>query len=273
MQMSDAPLSMLQAIILGLIQALTEFLPVSSSGHLVIGQHLLGVKQSGGALFEVAVHVGTLISILIILRKDVSSLIRGLFARSSRSEEWSQEIRFIVLSMIPAGFIGSLFKNELESSFSHLWSVGLALIFTSILLLSTRKLGGQRTEVGVRDALLIGIAQAIAILPGVSRSGATISTALWLGVERNRAARLSFLMSLPVVGGAGLLKAIDLASSLHDKASTLNALMPVLVGSITSFIFGLFALSAMLKWIARPSFAYFGFYCFGVGLISLYYGI
>ena len=264
---SSEELSFLQALILGLIQALTEFLPVSSSGHLVISKYCLGIQNAGDAAFEVAVHIGTLFSILIILRSEVISLLLGILRVESRTQVWREEMTFICLSAIPAGLIGVLFKDQLENAFGSIKAVSIALMATGIALLTTYMKSGQRKQLKLSDGLWIGLAQAVAILPGVSRSGSTISLALWLGIQRERAARLSFLMSLPVIGGAGLLKAIDLAQNNLSTAMYL----PLLIGMSSSFIFGLAALSIMLKWISKPSFAYFGFYCLGLGTVIFYF--
>ena len=159
-------------------------------------------------------------------------------------------MRFILLGSIPAGTIGVLFKDELEHAFGNITGVGMALCFTGVVLLSTWKQKGQRNEVGIFDSLWVGSAQAIAILPGVSRSGSTIAMALFLGISRTRAARLSFLLSLPVVGGAGLLKALDLV----ETPPTSQEWMSLMVGASTSFIMGLGALWGMLNgWKVRLS--------------------
>lgn len=262
-------LSYLEAIILGLIQALTEFLPVSSSGHLVIGQQLLGVNPEGGAAFEVAVHLGTLLSILVVLRAEIVSLLKGFLPSGDRNELWWQEIKFICLSALPAGLIGVLFKDALEASFSNLKGVGLALCLTGLILLSTKSRQGKRQTLTLRDTLFIGFAQAFAILPGISRSGSTISMALWLGIDRDRAAKLSFLMSLPVVAGAGLLKALD----LKDLSLSSQAYLTMGLGAFISFAVGMLALAMLLKWIIKPSFAYFGIYCLFVGSLALFLGL
>lgn len=263
---STEHLSFIQALLLGFVQALTEFLPVSSSGHLVLSQHWLGIKDAGDAAFEVAVHLGTLLSILVILRSEISSLLQGLIKAESRNQQWREEISFIILSAIPAGLIGVLFKDQLETAFGSVHAVSVALMATGLVLLTTYKKTGQRERLKLSDSLWIGIAQAIAILPGISRSGSTISLALWLGIQRQRAARLSFLMSIPVIGGAGLLKAVDLA----EATVSTEMYQSMLIGMFSSFIFGLVALSFMLKWISKPSFAYFGFYCFGLGFVIFY---
>jgi undecaprenyl-diphosphatase len=264
-QNSGDSLSIIQSFILGIVQALTEFLPVSSSGHLVIVQDLLGGQTGGDAAFEVAVHMGTLLSILVILRREVASLMGGFVSVKYRYPSWREEVTFILLSAIPAGIIGVLFKDELEHSFGNLKGVGIALILTGVLLLTTRNRAGTRQSLSIWDSLWIGLAQAVAILPGVSRSGSTISVALWLGIQRERAAKLSFLMSLPVIGGAGLLKGLDLAEQPISSA----AFISLIVGTTSSFVFGLFALRLMLRWISRPSFAYFGVYCIGAGSLAI----
>ena len=264
-QSTSDPLTIIQSFILGIVQALTEFLPVSSSGHLVIVQDLLGGQTGGDAAFEVAVHMGTLLSILVILRREVASLMGGFVSVKYRYPSWREEVTFILLSAIPAGIIGVLFKDELEHSFGNLKGVGIALILTGVLLLTTRNRAGTRQSLSIWDSLWIGLAQAVAILPGVSRSGSTISVALWLGIQRERAAKLSFLMSLPVIGGAGLLKGLDLAEQPISSA----AFISLIVGTTSSFVFGLFALRLMLRWISRPSFAYFGVYCIGAGSLAI----
>lgn len=258
-------ISIIESLILGIVQALTEFLPVSSSGHLVIAQYILGSTGTEDAAFEVAVHLGTLLSILVILRSEIIGLFLGFFSAKYRHNSWREEVLFILLSAIPAGLIGVLFKDDLESAFNNLWGVGMALTLTGCILLSTRKLSGERQNPTLWDTLWIGLAQAVAILPGISRSGSTISISLWLGIERNRAAKLSFLMSLPVIGGAGLLKGLDIV----EQPLSIELYQSLIVGAASSFIFGLFALSWMLKWISKPSFAYFGIYCVIVGILAM----
>ena len=257
-------LSWFEAAILGVVQALTEFLPVSSSGHLVIAQKLLGIEADTDAMLEVAVHLGTLLSVLVIFRQDILSLLRGLLSPRNAPPSWRSEMTFLIIGTLPAGLLGITFKDELENAFGDLFGVGIALCFTGFALLSTLKLNPARKMLNHMDGLWIGFAQAIAILPGVSRSGSTITTALWLGIDRERAARLSFLLSIPVVAGASLLKAVELMN--HPANTALY--LPLFSGAITAFIVGLGALWLMLRWIVRPSFAYFGVYCLVVGLIA-----
>jgi undecaprenyl-diphosphatase len=253
-------MSLWEAFILGCVQALTEFLPVSSSGHLVLAQSLMESDSiGGGAAFEVAVHLGTLLSILCLFWRDVLDLLIG-FRRPT--PEWRQLLQFILLGSVPAGVIGLLFKDELEAAFSSTTGVGVALCLTGLILLSTLRLNGSRVEHTWRDALWIGCAQAVAILPGISRSGSTIAAALALGISRAHAARLSFLMSIPVVAGAGVLKGLDLLET-PPSSDVITALW---VGGGTAFIVGLGALQLMLRWVQRPAFSLFGLYCLGVGL-------
>ncbi|MCB9523606.1 MAG: undecaprenyl-diphosphate phosphatase [Myxococcales bacterium] len=262
------------AALLGLVQALTEFLPVSSSGHLVLGQALLGVTPTGGAAFEVAVHFGTLLSVLLLFRAEVieltGALLRALRAPGQIGARWGQDpalrlLGAIAVGCLPAGVIGVLFKDELEAAFGSVTLVGGALIFTGLVLLSTRLAPDGDGAVTLKRGVLIGWAQALAILPGISRSGSTIAAGLFLGVERDSAARYSFLLSLPVVAGATLLKAKDLA-----EAPPASDLMVALgVGAGVSFVAGLGALWLVMAVVRRGWFRHFGWYCLAAGITTL----
>ncbi|MEZ4470798.1 MAG: undecaprenyl-diphosphate phosphatase [bacterium] len=268
----------LSAALLGLLQGLTEFLPVSSSGHLVLGQALLGVHlEGGGAAFEVAVHFGTLLSVLVLLRRDVGALLlstaRALRTPSKIRQQYQEDAQLrlaaaIVLGCLPAGITGVLFKDELEAAFSSPRLVGGALLFTGLLLLSSRLVRTGTADVGPGRGLLIGLAQAVAILPGVSRSGSTIATAELLGVAPEKAARFSFLLSLPVIGGACLLKGRDLVSA-PPSGEVLTALG---IGATTSFLSGLAALWLLFGVVRRGWFSHFGWYCLVVGILALSLG-
>ncbi len=260
----------LSALILGLVQALTEFLPVSSSGHLVLGQTLLGVKQTGAA-FEVAVHFGTLLSVALVYRKDVASLL-GAVLRPRWAERWRDgepDLRLaaaIVAGCLPAGLVGVLFKDELEALFDDPHLVCVALLVTGVVLLLTRLPKPDDRPISLRRGLAIGVAQALAIIPGVSRSGSTIATGLFLGVDREQAARYSFLMSLPVIFGATLLKGRELLVA-PPPAGTWTALG---VGAVVSFVAGVGALLLLLGFVRRGWFAHFGWYCLAVGGIGVF---
>jgi len=199
--------SILEAIILGIIQGLTEFLPVSSSGHLSLGQEILGVEMSDNLLFAVVVHSATALATIIVYRKDIWQILIGLFDKDNAERSFAVKI---IMSMIPAVLIGLFFEKEIEMVFKEdIWLIGICLIFTAILLLLADRAKKTDKKVSFMGSILIGLSQAIAILPGVSRSGATISTAVLLKVDRSRAARFSFLMVLPVILGK---MAMDIAS-------------------------------------------------------------
>ena len=267
-------MSPLEAAVLGIVQALTEFLPVSSSGHLVLAQALLGIQDEGGAAFEVAVHFGTLLSVLLLFRREVASLFAtafgvlrrptGLRARFAQDPNLRLLVAILV-GCVPAGVVGVLFKSQLEAAFDHPRLVGAGLLVTGVVLLLTLRAPRGDRPVGLRAAVIIGLAQAVAILPGISRAGSTIATALFLRVEREAAARYSFLLSLPVVAGATLLKARDLVAVPPSG----EALVAMGVGAAVSFVAGLFALWLILAVVRRGWFAHFGWYCLVAGGLAL----
>ncbi|MBI5265699.1 MAG: undecaprenyl-diphosphate phosphatase [candidate division Zixibacteria bacterium] len=254
-------MSYFDAIILGILQGLTEFLPVSSSGHLVLGQALLKVKQPGVA-FEVIVHLGTLVSVLVYFRDKIVRLIRSMF--DSRMAAERTMLFYLIIGTVPAAVAGLLFKDFFEQLFSAPAVTSGFLLLTGLILLSTRfrKPGNQPMRLG--SAIAMGIGQAIAILPGVSRSGTTISTGIWAGARPSDAAEFSFLLSIPAVGGAVILETHEL---LHIDQSLMG---PYLVGALFSFAFGILAVSSLLAVIRRGKFEYFAYYCFAVGLLGLY---
>jgi len=257
------------AAVLGLVQALTEFLPVSSSGHLVLGQTLMGV-QTPGAAFEVAVHVGTLLSVVVVLREDVLRLLRAALRPGWRGrwEGRDTDLRLvaaILIGCVPAGLVGLLYKDELEALFDAPTLVCGALLGTGVVLLATRWAPDGDGEVSLLRAIGIGIAQAVAIIPGVSRSGATIAVGMFLGVERDRAARYSFLLSLPVISGAALLQARDLLRAPPEGGLWLA----LTIGTAVSFVAGIGALKLLLGVVRRGWFPHFGWYCLTVGFAGL----
>jgi undecaprenyl-diphosphatase len=260
-----------QAAILGLIQGLTEFLPVSSSGHLALAEALFGLPPSD-LLFEIAVHVATLLAIVAYFRKDLWGLARGLVRPDTppvadmSARRW---LGLLVLATIPAGVIGVAFESAVEASFGDLSGVGFRLLATGALLFSTLPLAGTLRRLGAGRALAIGCAQAVALLPGVSRSGSTIAAALWLGVEREQAARFSFLMALPAIGGAFVLQ---VAKMLRTGAhTTFDQWGPLAVAFIVAGVSGYLAVGLLLRALARRYFAYFGIWCWIVGLAALWH--
>lgn len=263
-------MSIWEALVLGIIQGLTEFLPVSSSGHLELGKALFGADSSPNEslLFTLVMHAATALSTVVIFRKEIAEIFGGLF-----KFQWNDGSRYslkILISMVPAGFVGVVFKDEIESLFSgQLLLVGAMLIITGLLLFLADKAKKSEKEVSNVNALIIGIAQAIAILPGISRSGATISTSVLLGIDRGKAAQFSFLMVVPLILGAFLL---DLKGLISGE-ETLNAevsFAALSVGFLGAFFSGLVACRWMIALVRRSKLVYFSIYCFIVGAITTY---
>jgi undecaprenyl-diphosphatase len=256
-----------EAIILGLIQGLTEFLPVSSSGHLEIGKAILGDSSlpEESLMMTVVLHAATALSTIVIFRKDIVEIIKGLF-QFKNNDQFQFSLK-VVLSMIPAALVGVLFNDELEALFGgQIMLVGFMLLITGALLFVADSAKNTDKSVTFKSSILIGISQAIAILPGISRSGATISTSVLLGIDRVKAARFSFLMVVPLILGK-MAKDIlggDLAGS--EIEPTL-----LIAGFIAAFISGLFACKWMISLVKRSQLKYFAYYCFIVGTSALIY--
>ena len=258
-------MDILDSILLGLIQGLTEFLPVSSSGHLEIGKALLGDESipEDSLIFTVVLHFATALRTLVIFRKDIATLIAALF-----KFEWNDDTQFIVkimISILPAGFVGILFESELESLFgNNILLVGVMLIVTAVLLFLADRSKKTDKKVGFWDAFIIGASQAIAMLPGISRSGATISTSVLLGNDKSKAARFSFLMVIPLIFGK---IAKDLLSGdLSYNAENFSSLS---AGFIAAFLSGLFACTLMIRLVKNSQLKYFAYYCCIVGLLAI----
>ena len=253
----------IEAIILGIVQGLTEFLPVSSSGHIEIAKVLLGISQEQNLLMTIVLHAATALSTIFVFREDIKEIIRGLL-----QFKWNKEFQFslkIIISMIPAALIGLFFENEIELLFGgQILFVGCMLIVTGLLLFLADKAKNTNQNVNFFHALIIGISQAIAILPGVSRSGATISTSVLLGIDREKAARFSFLMVVPLILGK---MGKDIISG--DILIENTTLMPLLTGFTAAFITGLFACKWMIRLVKKSKLKYFSFYCFLVGTVSI----
>jgi len=253
------------AIILGIVQGLTEFLPISSSGHIELGTALLNVQTTNNLLFSVVVHAATCLSTVVIFRNDLIKLATEFFQWSKEAVNYTVAL---VVSAIPVGIIGLLYDKEIESFFSgQVLLVGFMLLVTGLLLAMTYYSPPREGRVTLGRAMLIGLSQALAILPGISRSGATISTALLLGVDKERAARFSFLMVLlPILGGSGLklmdfLKSPEIADNISSGA--------LAAGFMAAFITGLGACSWMISIVKRGKLIYFAYYCFIVGSITI----
>ena len=258
-------MEIINAIILGIIQGLTEFLPVSSSGHLEIAKAILGENKVGeeSLLMTVVLHFATALSTIIIFRKDIIEILNGLLQFKNNDSFWFS--LKIVLSMIPAALVGVFFNDEIEALFGGaLTLVGSMLLVTGLLLFLADKAKASAKKVGVKHAILIGISQAIAILPGISRSGATISTAVLLGIDKEKAARFSFLMVVPLIFGK---MAKDILS--RDIQYETTTFIPLLVGFIFAFLTGMFACKWMIKLVKSSQLKYFAYYCFAIGGIVI----
>lgn len=256
----------LEALVLGVIQGLTEFLPVSSSGHLQIFNAILGVEGEENLTFAVAVHAATVCSTIVVLRKEIAVLLAGLFR--FRWNEETMYIAKIVVSMIPVGIVGFFFKDYVESLFgSGLMVVGGALLLTSVLLAFAYYAKPRvRSVISFRDAFIIGLAQACAVIPGLSRSGATIATGILLGNNKENVAKFSFLMVLvPILGEAFL----DLMKGNFGQAESGISTLSLAVGFLAAFISGFIACSWMLNLVKKGKLIWFAVYCFIVGVTVL----
>jgi len=255
----------IEALILGLIQGLTEFLPVSSSGHLEIGKVLLNVEIKEDLTFTVLVHFATVLSTITVFFGEIKELSRGLLAF-----RWNTETKYvarILLSMIPVLVVGILFKDEVESLFSgNLTLVGGALLVTAALLISTQLVKAGTKKIPFLDALLMGLAQAIAVIPGISRSGATISTGLLLKNDRSEVARFSFLMVLIPIIGAALLDILTLSSSNGEPAIAAGSLI---IGFLAAYISGYLACTWMIRLVKKGNLYWFALYCGVVGVVAI----
>lgn len=257
-----------EALVLGIIQGLTEYLPVSSSGHLAIGQALFGMDDGADNLmFTVAVHVATVLSTLVILWSEIDWILRGLFKFELNAE--TKYALNILVSMIPVGIVGVFFKDYVEEIFgSGLLVVGCCLLITaSLLTFSYFAKPRQKEHISWKDALIIGIAQAIAVLPGVSRSGSTIATGLLLGNKKESLAKFSFLMVIPPILGEALL---DVMNAVKGEAvlGGIEAL-PLTIGFLAAFLSGCVACKWMINIVKRGKLIYFGIYCAVVGVITI----
>jgi len=251
-------MTIVDATILGILQGLTEFLPVSSSGHLVLGQDFLGINQPGNS-FEIIVHIGTLFSVLIFFRDDIFSLLR--FSNQQNSMKY---IFYIIVGTLPAAIIGLIFKDFISLFFDNRLVVGYALVCTSFILFLSFFKKSNNKNLSFLFVLLIGCSQAIAIIPGISRSGITICIAILLGIPAKEAARFSFMLAIPIIFGAGLLNAID------DSNITEIPIVIGLIGFMSSFFIGLISLKWLLNILEKGKLYYFGIYCFVIGIFSIF---
>ncbi len=257
----------IEALLLGLVQGLTEFLPVSSSGHLELGKVLLDIEAKESLTFSIIVHAATVLSIIVVFFKDIRELFSGLI-----KFQWNEPTIYsakIALSMIPVGIVGVFFMTEVESVYDgNIVFVGSMLLVTASLLLLTYLAKSKDKDVSYRDAFIIGIAQAFAVLPGISRSGATIATGLFLGVRKDLVTRFSFLMVLVPIIGATI---FDIVRA-DDPDAVAIGIIPLVIGFVAAFLSGLFACRIMLNIVRQGKLIYFAIYCILAASIAIFLG-
>ncbi len=267
-------MDLLKAILLGVLQGLSEFLPISSSGHLVLAEEILNFKE-GGLAFEVFVHFGTLLAVVWVFRRDILKMIRALPAvfrlpgKSVTGEmrDYALLDLYIIIGSIPAAVIGLLFEDTIERIFEST-VLALAMLFvTGLIMWSSRYTREQREDMTPAHSLLIGMAQAFAIIPGISRSGSTIVTGLWLGIPRYLVARFSFILSVPVIFGATLLKLKDMLVAPPSNSEIVNLVFATVAAAVS----GYFAIVWLLDIIRKQKLEWFGVYCFAVSILGLLY--
>lgn len=257
----------IEVLLLGLVQGLTEYLPVSSSGHLAIGSALFGIEGEENLTFTILVHVATVLSTLVVLWKEIDWIFRGLFKFEMNSE--TRYVMNIVVSMIPVGVVGLFFKDEVEAIFgSGLLIVGCMLLLTaSLLAFSYYAKPRQKEHISLKDAFIIGLAQACAVMPGLSRSGSTIATGLLLGNNKASLAQFSFLMVIPPILGEALLDVLKVLKG-EELGGNIETL-PLVVGFIAAFVSGCVACKWMINIVKRGKLIYFAIYCAVAGLVTI----
>ena len=253
-------MSIWEAILLGVVQGLTEFLPVSSSGHLALGQALLGI-DTGDVTFEVIVHFGTLLAVITVLRRRIWSLIQGILSSDPAS---FKTVGLLVIGSIPAAFAGIFLEDRISSIFASPLTVSIMLIVTGGVLFSTRNRLGETSVDKTGTAFAVGVAQALAILPGISRSGMTIATGMWFRVEAGEAAAFSFLMAIPIIAGATALKVGHLVSAGPGGESV----AALVAGAIAAYASGVLSIRWLLSILGRGELSRFAYYCWAVGIIG-----
>ena len=249
-------INILEIIILGIIQGITEFLPISSSGHLVIAQNILGIKSPGNTL-EVLFHFGTLMSVVYVFFEDLKQILLTMNEKNNQSF-----IFYIIIATLPAVFSGLLLKDYFLKIFDNVHLVGFALCSTGFILILSKRFKNNQKAITFSSSIAVGIAQAIAIIPGISRSGSTISMCMYLGIPPKEAARFSFLLSIPVILGASILGFLEVENTFNYLTLT--------VAITTSFVTGVIALKILLKILETGRFYFFGFYCLIAGVSTIF---
>lgn len=267
-------MNIFDALFLGILQGITEFLPISSSGHLVLGEAVLGLDVEALKSFDVAVHMGTLVAIIIYFRKDFVGLIMGFLSlihvvkSRPKHEEYHKLILFIVIGSVPAVLVGLLFGDAIDYWFRNTLYVGLFMIIVAeLFIIAEGKLKKFKNETKLKlgHAIIIGCFQALALIPGISRSGSTIAAGIFQGISREKAARFSFLLAMPVIFGAGML---TMVKEMRGGEMTVE-LMPIIVGFIASVIAGFASVYFLMKFLKNHSLKVFSVYLFAVGGLSV----
>jgi len=263
-------MELIEALIIGLIQGLTEFLPVSSSGHIELAKYMFGVEIKEGLLFTVLLHLATALSTVIVFRKDILEIIKGVL-----KFQWNDETKFswyILLSMIPAAIIGLKFEDQIDQYFiDNVPLVCVMLLLTGTILYLSDRVSQTKNKLKASSAFGIGIVQAIAILPGISRSGSTIGSSVLMGIDRAKAARFSFLMVIPLIFGASAKKFLDFQEAGGLTESVKAEMGPMILGFVAALISGIFACRWMIQLVKRSRLTWFAIYCWVVGIICLGY--
>lgn len=269
----------LEALLLGLLQGLTEYLPISSSGHLTLGSHFAGITEPEAILpFTVLLHVATVLSTIVILHKEITWIFKGLFKKPAQkngklTERLNNQQRYalaILVSMIPVGIVGVFFKDAVEETFSSLFVVGCCLLLTAALLTFSHYAKTSKKEnISVKDAFIIGLGQALAVLPGLSRSGTTIATGLILGNSKQNMAQFSFLMVIPPILGEALLETIEMFKMGISASFGGISPMALIVGFTAAFLSGCIACKWMISIVRLGKLIYFAYYCLVVGILTI----
>lgn len=267
-------MTLVESIVLGVIQGLTEFLPVSSSGHIELGKAIFGIEEKeAGLLFTVVLHFATALSTIIVFWKDILQIFKGLFQFT-----WNEESRFslfVVISMIPASLVGVFLKDQIDDFYNgNVLLVSVMLLVTGVVLFYSDRAKNTSGKVTGVNSFILGVVQAIAIMPGISRSGSTIATAVMLGIDREKAARFSFLMVLPLIFGAMAKEFKDYFDlSTAEQASALIIDSTVIAGFVAALVAGYFACKWMIAIVKRSKLSYFAYYCWIVGVVGLVYSL
>ena len=250
-------MELIEIVLLGIIQGLTEFLPVSSSGHLVLGQYLLGIKSPGNTL-EILFHLGTLGSVVFVFFYEIKDILLTIDKKPTQ-----KLLAFISVATLPAMVVGFLFRNEINRLFENINSVGYAFCITGLILVFSSLSKNKKVKLSFSSSIIIGLSQAVAIIPGISRSGFTITVSLLMGISPEKSAKFSFLLSMPIIFGAGLLGVIDINSG------ELFTLPIIFTAILSSFLVGVLSLKILLMLLEKGKFYFFGIYCICIAIISI----